>query len=371
MATVAGTAMGTSVAGMQRPVAEGRFTSTVYKLVREQKYEDVVRLLQQELLTNPTSRAALSLTAYAQYHLGNYDIAAQHYEQLTKHHNDHEDYKFYLAQSLYKAGEYESAYKITTTIESPELADKVLQLQSCIKYEEEDYATCRAHLEQCGADADTIVNRGCVHYQEGEYEKALQHFQDAMNMLSYQPDLAYNIALCYYRMKQYGPALKHIAEIIEKGVREHPELAVGSNNDGLDVRSVGNSNTLRESALIEAFNLKADIEYMMKNYEAAKEALTDMPPRAEEEVDPVTLHNQALMQMEDDPNAGFKKLTHLLRNVRGRASCVRGREGMGGGERGLKLLLCRLQLLALPPFYHRLCVPCLTRAYTSVEENSD
>jgi tetratricopeptide repeat protein 30 len=27
-------------------------------------------------------------------------------------------------------------------------------------------------------------------------------------------------------MKQYGPALKHIAEIIEKGVREHPELSV-------------------------------------------------------------------------------------------------------------------------------------------------
>lgn len=27
----------------------------------------------------------------------------------------------------------------------------------------------------------------------------------------------------------------------------------------------------------------------MKNYDAAKEALTDMPPRAEEELDPVSL----------------------------------------------------------------------------------
>ena len=45
------------------------------------------------------------------------------------------------------------------------------------------------------------------------------------------------------------------------------------------MRSVGNSQTLRETALIEAFNLKADIEYVTKNYAAAKEALADMPPR--------------------------------------------------------------------------------------------
>ena len=62
-------------------------------------------------------------------------------------------------------------------------------------------------------------------------------------------------------------------------MREHPELSVGSNAEGIEVRSVGNSQTLRETALIEAFNLKADIEYVTKNYAAAKEALADMPPR--------------------------------------------------------------------------------------------
>lgn len=57
---------------------------------------------------------------------------------------------------------------------------------------------------------------------------------------------------------------------------------------------------LQETALVEAFNLKAAIEYSMKsvyggsiteNLDAAKEALSDMPPRSEEELDPVTLHN--------------------------------------------------------------------------------
>ncbi len=60
----------------------------------------------------------------------------------------------------------------------------------------------------------------------------------------------------------------------------------------MQVRSVGNTLTLHKTALIEAFNLKAGIEYLLKNYEAAREALTDMPPRSEDELDAVTLHNQ-------------------------------------------------------------------------------
>jgi hypothetical protein len=42
---------------------------------------------------------------------------------------------------------------------------------------------------------------------------------------------------------------------------------------------VGNSQALKETALVEAFNLKAAIEMMTKNTPAAAEALADMPPR--------------------------------------------------------------------------------------------
>ena len=42
-------------------------------------------------------------------------------------------------------------------------------------------------------------------------------------------------------------------------MREHPELSVGSQTEGVDVRSVGNSMVLEETALVEAFNLKAAI----------------------------------------------------------------------------------------------------------------
>jgi tetratricopeptide repeat protein 30 len=135
-----------------------------------------------------------------------------------------------------------------------------------------------------------------------------------MATLGYQAHLAYNVALCYYKEGQYGPALKHVADIIERGVREHPELSVGSNTDGIDVRSVGNSIILQETCLVEAFNLKAAIEYCMGNLDHAKEALSDMPPRSEEELDAVTLHNQALIHMGEEPTDGFRKLNFLLSN---------------------------------------------------------
>ena len=49
-------------------------------------------------------------------------------------------------------------------------------------------------------------------------------------------DLSYNIALCYYSMKQYAPALKHIADIIEKGIREHPGIEMDLEWFGLSMQ---------------------------------------------------------------------------------------------------------------------------------------
>lgn len=52
--------------------------------------------------------------------------------------------------------------------------------------------------------------------------------------------------------------------------------------------------------------------YLLLLDESAKEALTDMPPRSEEELDAVTLHNQALINMDTKPSEGFEKLQFLL-----------------------------------------------------------
>uniref|UniRef100_A0A8C7I4K8 Tetratricopeptide repeat protein 30 n=1 Tax=Oncorhynchus kisutch TaxID=8019 RepID=A0A8C7I4K8_ONCKI len=269
-----------------------------------------------DLLSPSISRAALSLLGYCYYHMQDFTNAAECYEQLTQLHPEVEGYRLYYAQSLYGACVYPEAMKATFLLDNPTSHTKMIKLQASIKYGEEEYSGAKTLVEQLPQDdPDYDVDMGCLLYKEGEYEEACKKFMSAMQVLGYQPELSYNIGLCYYSMKQYGQALKFIGEIIERGIREHPELSVGMTTEGIDVRSVGNTLILHETALIEGFNLKAAIEYQLKNCDAAQEALTDMPPRSEEELDPVTLHNQALMNMDKKPSEGFEKLAFLLQQI--------------------------------------------------------
>lgn len=137
-------------------------------------------------------------------------------------------------------------------------------------------------------------------------------FRNATNVHGYQADLAYSLALCHYQLGELDQTQRYIGEIVERGVKDHPELAVGMLSEGGDVRSVGNSLLLNETALIEALNLRFAIEYKQREFERAAGCLTDMPPRSEEELDPVTLHNQALMNVDTNLADSFAKLQYLL-----------------------------------------------------------
>nr|CAI5840259.1 unnamed protein product [Callosobruchus analis] len=224
------------------------------------------------------------------------------------------DYKLYHIQSLYQACMYEEAYQACNKLsEEADYKERVTKLQAAIKYSQEDVLSAKNLVNACSSsDPDRDVNLGCLLYKDGNYEEALEKFISALQNQGFKPYLAYNAALCYYRMKEYGPSLRYCADIIEKGIRDHPELSIGMQTEGIEVRSVGNTLTLHETSLTEAFNLKAAIEYQLKNMDAAREALTDMPPRAEYELDAVTLHNQALMNFEQQPAEGFEKLQFLL-----------------------------------------------------------
>ncbi|KAG2521541.1 hypothetical protein BBO99_00005559 [Phytophthora kernoviae] len=296
--------------------AGSSYTSTIYGFIRDQKYEEAVRILQIELENHPHSRAALSLLGYCYYHLQLFHQAVGMYEQLCASYPEVDEYQLYLAQALYKSGQYDAASRRASQLETEQFAQRVHLLRAASYYEQNDIKATRSVLEEClPDDPTTIVFDGAIEYKEGRYEAARGKFADALNILGYQPDLSYNIALCFFKMKQYGNAMRQIAEIIEKGVRDHPELSVGSKSEqNTDVKSVRNSTVLRETALVEAFNLKAAIEYEMKNYKGARDALLDMPPRQEEELDPVSLHNFGLMNMDVEPNGGFKKLNFLLQN---------------------------------------------------------
>lgn len=289
-------------------------TKTVYTHIMEQRYDQAIKILNEQLQSFPTSRCALSLLGYSYYHMQDFHNSADIYGQLVQAAPDVDEYKVYQVQSLIKAGMYEEASQACAAVENPDLTERVMLLQATIAYEQEEVQLARSILDQLQPDVEEQqVFEGALLWKEKRHTEAMKLFNDAMTTTGYQAHLAYNVALCYYSMKQYGPALKHIAEIIERGVRDHPELSVGALSEGdLQARSVGNTAVLRETALIEAFNLKSAIEYMMKNTEAAKDALADMPPRDESELDPVTLHNQALIEMDDKPTEGFRKLNFLL-----------------------------------------------------------
>ncbi|KAE8282743.1 Tetratricopeptide repeat protein 30A [Larimichthys crocea] len=294
-------------------IKDGEYTATIYKLIKDGQYVEAIHILNGQLQKHTKSRAALSLLGYCYYHLQDFTNSAECYEQLTQLHPEVEEYKVYYAQSLYKAGAYPEATKASFVLDNPSSHTKMVKLQACIKYCEEDYSAAKSLLEQLSQDdPDYVYNMGCLLYQDGKYEEACKKFMSALQVLGYVPALSYNIALCYYNLKNYPQALKYIGEIIERGIKEHPELSIGMTTEGIDIHSVGNTLVLHQTALIEAFNLKAAIEYQLKNLKGAQEALTDMPPRSEEELDPVTLHNQALVNMDTKPSEGFEKLAFLL-----------------------------------------------------------
>ena len=91
-------------------------------------------------------------------------------------------------------------------------------------------------VDQCPPDdTDTEINLACLLYKEGRYSEALAKFSAAQQMIGYDAHLSYNTALCHYRLKDFAPALKNIADIIERGIREHPELSVGMQTEGIEV----------------------------------------------------------------------------------------------------------------------------------------
>ena len=50
-------------------IKDGEYTSTIYTLIKEQRYIEAINILNYIYDTNPTSRAALSLLAYCYFYM--------------------------------------------------------------------------------------------------------------------------------------------------------------------------------------------------------------------------------------------------------------------------------------------------------------
>ena len=117
-----------------KQIADGQYTMVIYGLLKDQKYNEAIAILNSELQNNPRSRAALSLLGYAYSHNQDFENAAQMYERLVKVYPEVDEYKLYYAQALHKAGSYPEALKACQNIDNPSYAQKVKIIMNLGEY---------------------------------------------------------------------------------------------------------------------------------------------------------------------------------------------------------------------------------------------
>jgi len=296
-------------------VQQLNLTSQVYGDIRDGEYVSAIHVLESQVQRFPRSRAALSLLGYCYYHLQDYELAADSYAKLVRLYPLIGEYRVYHCQSLLKAGDVEEARRVEAQIDSNQRTQHELMLEVSIKFEDGDLNGCKTVLSQCvEEDPETILAHATLCAKEAKYDEALELYSEAFNIQGFEAEIAYNIALCNYMMGDYEDALEVIQEIIDRGIESNPEFTPSSSQDHDEKIDVNNSMNLQESFLIESYNLKAAVEYDMGNITKARKTLKEMPQRIEEELDPVTLHNQGLINIDLDITGGFEKLKFLLGN---------------------------------------------------------
>lgn len=59
------------------------------------------------------------------------------------------------------------------------------------------------------------------------------------HQVGYSPELVYSLAVCQYRAGDLSGAAATLAEVVEAGVQQHPELGIGTQTEGMEVCGEG------------------------------------------------------------------------------------------------------------------------------------
>jgi len=238
------------------------------------------------------------------------------YERLVQLFPHVEEYRIYHSQSLLRTGSLIEAEQAALKVSASHLIQRVLLLQLHINLEDNKLANCWTIMNDCLQDnLETMIAHATLNFKEGNYQDSLEKYLKAFHVHGFEPGLAYNLALCHYKEQKYEDALVIIAEIISRGLEMYPEFAPVSPRDKTsDNATVVNSQSLQDTFVIEAYNLKAAIEFRQGELTSAKDTMGTMPHREEEQLDPVSLHNNGLIYMDSDATDGFKKFKFLLSN---------------------------------------------------------
>lgn len=138
------------------------YTKVIYSLINEQRYADAISVLC-KIPESTNCRAGLSVLGYCYYACHEYIEAANCYEQLCILVPNEPEYQFHFALSLFQSGLFEEAFKITATIDAPELKEKILQLQCAIRYFNEEYSSTQTLLAQRNQVSGTNKKTCSIH----------------------------------------------------------------------------------------------------------------------------------------------------------------------------------------------------------------
>ena len=308
-------------------------TERVYGLIQEKDWAEAIALLS-ELLEDcgpPSSKPLLSLLGYCQYAAEEYQDAASTYQKVCDLCPKSAEFQLYLAQSLAKAGATEDANRVVVALEeeegllSDELTSSLVRVKLAITADSGDLATARKMVNSIlGSDQDSenLVLASAIAFRQELYEEAyeaLSGYSRALDAVGFRPDLAYNMAICSFKLKDYDSAMEVVTDAIDHAYEDHPELLSHHHHQSADGNPVTDPSYLaviQQSRLMECFNLKASIEYDSGDKVAAARTLGDMPAILEEDKDAVTLHNEAIIcdVGGGDLDGCFKKLQHLISN---------------------------------------------------------
>lgn len=165
-------------------IQEGKYTATIYTLIRDSRFSEVIKILAPELNSMPSSRPLLSLLAYCYYQTQEFNDSLEwciilygSYETLVGLFPDVQEYKMYLAQTLFKSLQYAQAQKAASLVSTntsstatassnAHLLKSVVQLQAAIRFEMGDFQNCQNYVNKLLVDdPDRLVSQACLDYK--------------------------------------------------------------------------------------------------------------------------------------------------------------------------------------------------------------
>lgn len=114
--------------------------------------------------------------------------------------------------------EARESFALSEKLRNEQVEQDRLRLQCLQKLKESTLAEARPVCEQLDDphDAAKLTILGTIYGEHGDYEDALKPLRRAAELMPHSPQMEYNLALCYFHLKQFEKAREPLAEATKR-----------------------------------------------------------------------------------------------------------------------------------------------------------